>query len=348
MRPSLDNLDGLATTEKLESWLSPTTPALVNSMQKVEGDLLILGVGGKMGPTLALQAKRASEEAGISRRVIGAARFSNPTIQARLQSYGIETIPCNLLDHHQLGNLPDAPNIIYMAGMKFGSTGNEGLTWAMNCYLPGMVCERFPHSRIVAFSTGNVYGLTPVERKGSRETDEPNPTGDYAMSCLGRERIFQHFSEVNGTPVVLIRLNYAIEPRYGVLVDLAQTIWAEDPVDLSMSHFNCIWQPSANAKILQSLTLATSPAEILNVVGPETLRIRDVAEKMGRMMNKAVTFSGTEAPDALLSNGNKMFSTLGKPEVSTEEMIAWITAWIRSGGMTFNKPTHFESRNGKF
>jgi nucleoside-diphosphate-sugar epimerase len=334
--------------EALESWLSPVTPGVVDTMREVSGDLLILGIGGKMGPTLALMAKRAAEEAGVRKRIIGVARFSDATLEARLQSYGIETITCDLLDHAQLDGLPDVPNIVYMAGMKFGSTGNEALTWAMNCYLPGMVCERFPRSRIVAFSTGNVYGLSPVAKGGSVETDPPNPVGDYAMSCLGRERMFDHFSTSNGTPVVLIRLNYAIEPRYGVLLDIAQKVWTGAPVDLSMGHFNCIWQPSANARILQSLALAASPAAVLNVAGPETLSVREVAQRMAGIMNKGATFTGNEAPDALLSNAGKMFDVLGKPEVSAEDMIACIAAWVMQEGMTINKPTHFESREGIF
>jgi nucleoside-diphosphate-sugar epimerase len=346
--PSISALEDLHSVEQLESWLSPATSELVAAMGRLKGDLLVLGVGGKMGPTLALMAKRASEEAGVPRRILGAARFSEPGLEERLQSYGIETLRCDLLDHDPLDALPDAPNIVYMAGMKFGSTGNEALTWAMNCYLPGRVCERFPGSRIAAFSTGNIYGLSPATAGGSVETDVPDPVGDYAMSCLGRERIFQHFSNVNGTPTVLIRLNYAIEPRYGVLVDIARKVWSKEPVDLAMGYFNCIWQPSANALILRALELAASPAEILNVVGPETLRVRDVAEAFGRHMERKVEFSGEEAPSALLSHGGKMFESLGKPEVGVDSMIECIAAWVMKNGLSLNKPTHFESRDGSF
>ena len=345
---SSTDLESLRTVEDLESWLSPAPPALVETMKAVEGDILVLGVGGKMGPTLALSAKRATEAAGVARRVIGVARFSDPAVEDRLRSYGIETIRCDLLDRAQLGALPDAPNIVYMAGMKFGSTGNEALTWAMNCYLPGMVCERFPDSRIVAFSTGNLYGLSPVGQGGSRETDEPNPVGDYAMSCLGRERIFQYFSRAHGAPVALIRLYYANELRYGVLNDVAEKVWSGVPVDVTMGFFNCIWQPEANVIILQSLAMASSPAEILNVAGPDALRVRDVAERFGRIMGKDVTITGEEAPDALLSNAEKMIAAYGKPEVSTDAMIECIAAWTMQGGFKLGKPTHFESRDGSF
>jgi len=333
---------------ELEELLSRPTEALVESMARIEGDVIVLGVGGKMGPTLARMARRASDAAGVSRRVIGVSRFSTPGLEARLGDHGIETIRCDLLSHKQLNELPDAPNVVYMAGMKFGATDQEPLTWAMNVYLAGMVCERFRHSRIVAFSTGNVYGMVRAESGGSRESDPPRPEGDYAMSCLGRERIFDHFSRSLGIPAVLVRLNYANEMRYGVLVDVGQRVLGEEPVDVTMGYFNAIWQGDANAMILCLLEHATSPPRVLNVTGPERLRVREVAEQFGQLFGKRVEIRGEEAPDALLSNAERVYRLVGRPQVGPEQMTRWIADWLRRGGPTLSKPTHFEVRDGKF
>ena len=341
-------LDALHTVADIEQALSKPTPAVIEGLALLPGDLLVLGVGGKMGPTLALMARKASDAAGARRRIIGVARFSSGDLEARLQGYGMETVRADLLDPAQLARLPDAPNVIYMAGMKFGSTGNEALTWAMNCYLPGLVCERYASSRIAAFSTGNVYGLTPIAQGGSLETDAPKPVGDYAMSCVGRERIFQHFSLTRKTAVTLIRLNYAAELRYGVPVDLALRIQAGEPVDLAMGHFNMIWQPDANALVLLSLAHAASPALVLNVTGPELLRVRDVAAQIGERLGKPVRFCGEEASDALLSNASLARRLFGPPRLTATEVIDLVAAWVRHGGATLDKPTHFDARNGKF
>jgi len=341
-------LSALRTAADIEQALSEPTPAVVEALARLPGDLLVLGVGGKMGPTLALMARKASAAAGVRRRIIGVARFSSGDLEARLQGYGIETVRADLLDRSQLARLPDAPNVVYMAGMKFGSTGSEALTWAMNCYLPGLVCERYAASRIAAFSTGNVYGLTPVTQGGSLESDAPKPVGDYAMSCVGRERIFQHFSLSRQTPVTLIRLNYAVELRYGVPLDLALRIQAGEPVDLAMGHFNMIWQPDANAMVLQALAQAASPAFLLNVTGPELLRVRDVAARIGERLGKPVRFCGQEAPDALLSNASLAQRLFGPPRLTAVEVSDLVADWVRNGGATLDKPTHFEARNGKF
>jgi nucleoside-diphosphate-sugar epimerase len=235
-----------------------------------------------------------------------------------------------------------------MAGMKFGSSGNEPLTWAMNCYLPGMVCERFAHSRIAAFSTGNIYGLVPAGGGGSVEGESPNPVGDYAMSCLGRERMFQYFSDAMRIPIVLLRLNYAVEMRYGVLLDVARKVWAGQPVDVSMGFANVIWQGDANAVAILSLEQAASPAKILNIAGPEMLKIREVAEEFGKLMGKSVKFSGVEAEDALLSNAAESYRLFGKPRVGAMQVIKWVADWVKRGGISLDKPTHFEARDGKF
>jgi dTDP-4-dehydrorhamnose reductase len=238
--------------------------------------------------------------------------------------------------------------VIYLAGMKFGSAGQEALTWALNCYLPGLVGRKYRRSRMVAFSTGNIYGLTPIGQGGSVETDFPNPLGDYAMSCLGRERILEHFSRTLAIPTAMIRLNYAVEPRYGVLVDIARQVWAQQPVAVGMGYFNAIWQAEANAMTLQAFAHAAAPPFFLNVAGPEILKVRQVAEKFGRLMGKTVRFEGEEGPVAFLSNGRRGYELMGTPQVTPDQMIAWIADWIMRGGATAGKPTHFEVRDGKF
>src|SRR5438309_7459841 len=245
--------------EELDELLSEPTEAVIRTLAALDGDILVLGVGGKMGPTLARMAKRASDIAGVSRRVIGVSRFSSSKLESQLQMWGVETVRCDLLDSNSLSALPDAANIVYMAGMKFGTTGQESLTWAMNSFLPGLVSERFSKSRIAAFSTGNVYGLSPVSAGGSREDNALNPAGEYAMSCLGRERIFEHFSRTNHTRMSILRLNYATELRYGALLDIAQRVNAEQAVPLSMGYLNAVWQRGASAMSLQSLGVASMP-----------------------------------------------------------------------------------------
>ncbi len=340
--PTIENLD------QLEELLSRPTPEVIAAMGRLQGDVIVLGVGGKIGPSLARMARRASDAAGVRRRIIGVARFSTSELQQQLESDGIETIRCELLDREQLEKLPDAPNVLFLAAMKFGSTGQEPATWVRNVYLPGMVCERYRSSRIVAYSTGNVYPLTPVERGGSVESDVPGPIGDYAMSCLGRERIFAYFSEAMHIPVALIRLNYANETRYGVLVDLAQKIMDGKPVDLAMGYFNVIWQGDNNAMTLLALEKAASPPLVLNVTGPEVLSVRHVAQQLGELLQKPVTFVGNEAPDALLSNSSRAFELFGRPRVNESQIIRWVADWCRRNGPTLNKATHFEVRNGKF
>src|SRR5215467_2836310 len=289
----------------LEELLSEPTEGVVRAMRALEGDIAVLGVAGKMGPTLARMAKRASDAAGVKRRVIGASRFSSPALERRLADWGVETVRSDLLDRNALSALPDARNVVYMAGMKFGSTGQEWRTWAMNTFLPGRVAERYRTSRIAVFSTGNVYGLSPVARGGCREEDDLNPAGEYAMSCLGRERIFEHFSRANDTKMTILRLNYASELRYGVLLDIAQKVHSGRPVSLRMGYLNTIWQRDASAVSLESLAHATAPPNVLNVTGPEILSVRHLAEEFATRLHKPVTFEGIESGDALLSNASK-------------------------------------------
>jgi len=335
------------TVESLEEALSRPTDCVIEAMANLEGDLLILGAAGKMGPTLARMAKRASDAAGSKYRIIAISRFSNPDDQATLESHGLETIRCDLLDPKQLANLPDAANIIYMPGMKFGSSGNESLTWAMNTWLPASVCQRYPDTRIVAFSTGNIYGLVPITQGGSVESALPNPSGEYAMSCLGRERMFEHFSKTQGTPVSIIRLNYACELRYGVLVDLARQVIEGRPIDLSMGVFNVIWQADANAISLCSLDRTASPPFILNVAGPELLSVRLVSCQLGKLMGKSVTFTGEESNDALVNNGQLAHQLYGYPRIGSQQMICWVAEWVKQDRASLGKPTHFEARDGK-
>jgi len=334
--------------KELETLLSKPTEGVIDTMSRIEGDIIILGVSGKMGPTLACMAKRASDMAGVERKVIGVSRFSDSKYESTLNDFGIETIKCEMLDPAQLATLPDTPNVVYMAGMKFGSTGKESLTWATNTYLPGMVAQKYRNSRIVAFSTGNVYGMSPIVQGGSRETDPTHPDGDYAQSCLGRERILEHFSRTLNIPMSIIRLNYAVELRYGVLVDLAKKVFNEDSIDLAMGAANVIWQGDANAMTLMSFNQASTPPFVLNVAGPETLSIRRVCEEFGVLMGKQVTFAGNEAPDALLSNGQLGHQLYGYPRVSVKQMIEMIADWVIRGGDSLGKPTSFETRDGKF
>jgi nucleoside-diphosphate-sugar epimerase len=333
---------------ELEELLSEPTEGVIGALTDLEGDIIVLGAGGKMGPTLARMARRASDISGKSRRIIAVSRFSSAKLEQQLQSWGIETARSDLLDRESLAGLPDAANVVYMAGMKFGSTGQEWLTWAMNSFLPGLVCERCCKSRIVVFSTGNVYGLSPISRGGSREEDELAPAGEYAMSCLGRERICEYFSRKNHTRVSVIRLNYACELRYGVLVDIARRVYSGQPVPLSMGYFNAIWQADASAMSLQALACASTPPFIVNVAGPELLSVRHVAELFAERLHKPLRFEGAEADDALLSNAQKAYQLFGRPRISAAQMTAWIADWVERGGETWAKPTHFEERAGRF
>jgi len=341
-------MEAAASISELEDNLSRPTPGVREALGQMPGDIIVLGAGGKMGPSLARMARRASDEAGIRRRVIAVSRFSDSRVLSGLASAGVEAISCDLIDEEQVARLPDAPNLIYMAGTKFGTTGNEPQTWAMNAFLPGACCRRFRKSRIVAFSSGNVYGLTEVASGGSRETDEPSPVGEYAWSVLARERVFQYFSGSLRIPVVLIRLNYACELRYGVLVDIARQVQAGRPVSLSMGWFNVIWQQDANAMVLQSLSQAAVPARILNLTGPKTLRVKDVAEQLGKLLGRDVTFEGRESGSALLNNSSEAYKLFGPPTVGADRLLGWIADWVMHGGADLGKPTHFESRDGRF
>ncbi len=333
----------------LNERLSRPTEALTQSLAQTQGDIVVLGVGGKMGPTLAVMARRTLDRGGDRRRVIGVARFSDPEARAYLAANGVETVSCDLLDRAAVAQLPYAPNVIYMAGQKFGTTGAPERTWAMNALVPAHVAAHYAGARTVVFSTGCVYPSTPVLRGGSAEQDPLEPLGEYANSCVARERIFDFYSRRDGTPVLLFRLNYAIDLRYGVLLDIARKVRNETPIDLTMGHVNVIWQGDANAWALQSLLLATSPPAALNVTGPETLSVRTLALEFGRLMQRRTPqFTGEEAAIALLSNASRAFAHFGYPTVPLGQMTRWAVEWLEAEGKTLDKPTHFEVRDGSY
>ena len=333
---------------QLEEALSRPSPKLVSMLKGLEGDIMILGVAGKMGVSMARMAKRACDEANLQKRIIGVSRFSSTTQRKFLEESGVETIQGDLLDQDFLQSLPEVKNVFYLAGMKFGTQNNEAFTWAMNSFLPGLVVEKFKNSKIVAFSTGCVYPLVDISSTGSKETDSVGPVGEYAQSCLGRERLFEYGSLKNKTPVLLIRLNYAVEMRYGVLVDIASKVHKQETIDLTMGYANVIWQGDANDMILRSLEYGNSPASQLNISGAEVISVREIAEQFGNLMNKKVIFSGHEAETALLVDVSKGHTLLGKPNVRVDQLIKWTANWVANDHRLLGKATHFEVRDGKY
>lgn len=338
----------MKTIEQLEERMSRPTEADISAMRDLEGDILILGVGGKMGPTLARLVRRSADAAGKKIRVIGAARFSDRRLPDALRSQGIEPIACDLLEPEDLAKLPDAQNLIFMAARKFGTTGAEHLTWAINTQLPALVADRFRTSRIVCFSSGNVYPLLSPTLGGATENTPAAPQGEYAQSVLGRERIFEHASHRWGTKVAILRLNYAIDLRYGVFVDIARSVFENRPVDLRMPLVNIIWQGDANSVCMRSLAFCASPPFVLNLTGPETLSTRWIAEQFAARFGREVLFAGEECHLALLNNAAKCHRLFGYPTVTPDEMIDWIADWISSGGALSNKPTQFQTQDGRF
>ena len=335
------------TVESLEAFLSRPTPEVVNAIRGLEGDLMVLGAGGKMGPTLAMLARRAIAEAGVDKRVTAVSRFSDPQVAEKLRCAGVETIAGDLMDEEALEALPYVPNIIYMAGFKFGTSGRQAQAWAVNAFLPGRAVQRFRRSRIVLFSSGNVYPLVPVASGGCTEETPPGPVGEYAQSVLGRERIFEHFARQFNVPGVVLRLNYAVELRYGVLLDVARQVWDGQAIDLRMGHLNAIWQGDANACALRALAAAETPPRVLNVTGPETIPVRWLALQFGALLGREPVFQGQEQETALLSNAQQAFQLFGYPRVPLGQAIAWVAAWVRAGGPTLDKPTHFQVRDGR-
>ena len=348
LQSDMQNVKTKSENKLLAHELLEPSPALISDMRRLEGDIILLGVAGKMGPSMAQLARKASDKAGVKRRIIGVSRFSEPGAQARLENLGVETVAADLLNEEHLAALPDAPNVLYLAGTKFGTTGNEAFTWAMNSYLPGRVAERYRNSRIVAFSTGNVYPFMPITEGGAAEDHPADPVGEYGQSCLGRERIFQHFSMKYGIPALIYRLNYAIDFRYGVLLEIAKSVAEAKPIDLATGFVNVIWQGDANEIALRAFHHCEVPAKILNVTGPETIPVKWLAEQFGQHFGRTPKFINEVGSTALLSNASQAHRIFGYPRVTLRQMIELTADWVQRGGETFNKPTHFQERQGKF
>lgn len=333
---------------ELEEVLSKPTTEVIELVRYLKGDIIFLGVAGKMGVSMARMTKKACDIAGIKKRIIGVSRFSSEEQHQFLEESGIEIFKGDLMDLKFISSLPEVENVYYLAGMKFGTQGNKSLTWAMNSYLPGLVADKFKNSKIVAFSTGCVYPFVSYKSGGSKETDPTDPVGEYAQSCLGRERLFEFGSNKNQTPVSLIRLFYAVEMRYGVLVDIATKVYNNEPVDVTMGYSNVIWQGDANAMILQTILHCKSPAFHINITGSELVSIREIAFKFGKLMNKTVTITGAENETALLGNADLSFKLFEKPKIALDKILVWTAKWIESEKRLLGKPTHFEVRDGKY
>jgi hypothetical protein len=328
--------------EELDEFMSRPTPALIDDLASVEGDIAVVGVGGKMGPTLARMVKRADPK----RRVYGIARFTDGGLPERLEAWGIQPIKSDLLERSAIAALPVVPNVIFMAGRKFGSTGDEDLTWALNVYVPGMVAEHFAGSRIVAFSTICVYPFAPVAFGGSLEDDPLGPPGEYAMSCVGRERIFRYFSQQTHSPGALVRLSYAIDLRYGVLHDLCRKVMRDEPIDLSMGHVNIIWQGDACSQALRLLKHCEVPSKPFNISGPEAASVRALALALGRRCEKEPRFVGDEATKSWLANTGRAENLFGYPTVPMDRIVDWTADWLARNMRSLGKDTHFETRSG--
>ncbi|MEX2641375.1 MAG: hypothetical protein WD266_11845 [Balneolales bacterium] len=336
------------TVEELDDLLSTPSEQLVSEIKELKGDIMILGAAGKMGPSLAMMARRAVDQAGVDKTVYGVSRFSNSANRELLESKGIKTISADLMDEKDLQALPEAENVIYLVGNKFGTTENAGFTWAVNSYLPGRIAGKFKNSSIVVFSSGNVYPFQEIKTGGATEKDMPAPLGEYAQSCLGRERVFEHFSKTNNTPTLIYRLNYAVDLRYGVLLEVAQSVYNDKPIDLTTGHVNVIWQGDANGIALRCLTHCATPPNILNVTGPETVSVRWLAHQFGERLGKEPILKNEEQPTALLNNASKSHRLFGYPGVTLSQMIEWTADWVLNEGSTLDKPTHFQQRKGKF
>lgn len=332
----------------LDELLSMPGQGVIEDIKKLDGDIMILGAGGKVGPTLSVMARRAVEAAGLDKRVIAVSRFTDPMVVKVLKENGVEMLGADLTDPEQVKSLPRVKNIIYMLGRKFGTAGNACDTWMINVGVPTMVTQHFRDANYVVFSTGNVYPLTKVSGCGSREEDAVAPVGEYAMTSLGRERIFEYAAKNYGAKVLIYRLNYAVDLRYGVLCDVAANILNGDPISVRTPCFNCVWQGYANEVAIRALTLAGNPVEYLNVTGPETVSVRDAAAKLGALLGREPVFEGEETDIALLSNAGKCMKLFGYPAVSVDQMIEWQAEWLKAGGRLLGKPTHFEERKGNF
>jgi hypothetical protein len=334
--------------EQLEDQLSRPTADVIETMARCDSDLVMLGVGGKMGPTMARMARRAMDEAGVQRRVIGVSRFRDPKVREKLAAWGVETMPCDLVQRDQVRSLPDAGHVIHLAGFKFGASQFPEQLWATNCQVPLLVSQRYQDTPIVAFSTGSLYGMVPVSSGGSQEEDAPRPDGEYAMAAVCREDIFRYYSQSLQIPMILLRLNFASELRYGVLVDLAQQVLAGQPIDVSMTCFNVIWLSDANAMTLRAIEHCSTPARILNITGPDILRVPDVCQQMGKQLGRTPAWTGEESELAFLSNSSPAYPLLGHPLVDADTMIRWTVDWVGHGRENLGKPTKFQVTDGSY
>lgn len=334
---------------EIELLLSRPTAAVVEAVRRLSGDYAVLGVGGKTGTTTALMLRRALDEAGLrGTRVYGVSRFSRPEARVELESFGVETVSCDLTDAAQVARLPEAANVLFLAGQKFGTDGAPELTWVQNTLVPALVAQHYRNARTVVFSTGCVYPYASVKGPGSNESEPVAFLGDYAASCVGRERVFTHFSKLFGTPQLIYRLYYATELRYGVLVDIAQKVLAGETIDVTMGWFNCIWQGDACARAILCLEHTATPPRLLNVTAHEKYAIRTIAEEFGRRFGRAPLFSGTEADKAWIADARECERLFGPPETPLNHMLDLVADYLRDGGRLLGKPTHFETRDGKF
>jgi nucleoside-diphosphate-sugar epimerase len=334
--------------EELDAWLTRPRPELARFIRTLSSPLVILGAGGKMGPTLSVLARRAADEAGHPLDVIAVSRFGNETARRWLEQRGVHTLSLDLLEPGDVQQLPDAENVLYLVGLKFGTTQNPALTWAVNTLVPAQVMARYPQARIVALSTGNVYPLSPVAAGGSLETDPLTPLGEYANAAVARERLFEFCAQRSGARIALLRLFYAVELRYGVVADLARRILDGTPVPLATGAVNCIWQGDANELILRSLALAGPTPSAWNLCRPESFPVRDLANRLGIELGCAPQFEGREGPTALLGNAGRLCQELGDPPTSIEVILRWVAHWVKHGGRSLGKPTHFEVRDGQY
>ncbi|HUG10345.1 MAG TPA: epimerase [Opitutaceae bacterium] len=334
---------------EIELLLSTPTAGVIETVGMLDGEFSVLGVGGKMGTTTAAMLRRALDAAGRKEVVVtGVSRFSRPAARAELEALGVRTLSCDLADAAQVAALPATANVLYLAGQKFGTDSAPGLTWIQNTVVPAIVADRFRDSRIVVFSTGCVYPFVATDGPGANESEPVALLGEYASTCVGRERVFSHFAALHRTRQLMYRLNYAVELRYGVLVDLAQKVMNGEPVDVTMGWFNCIWQGDACARAIQCLAHTANPPRILNITGPEKLSIRALAEEFGRRFRREPVLTGAEAPTAWLSDASESVRLFGPPTVGVPQMMDMITDYLRAGGQLLGKPTHFETRSGKF
>ncbi len=340
--------DRITSEAELEDLLAQPSDEDIAAVARLEPDILILGAGGKMGPSLARRVQRAAARAGTGSRVVAVSRFSSSDARALLEADGVPTLACDFLSGPAITGLPRFPNVLYLAGRKFGTADRNDLTWATNTIVPARVAEHFVDSRVVVFSTGNVYPLVPVSGPAPTEADAPAPVGEYAQSCLGRERVVEYVSREQGLRALMFRLNYAVDLRYGTLVDIARKVFMAEPIDLSVGYFNAIWQGDANSYALRSLELCASPPAVLNVTGAERISTRESAEWFGSVFGRPPRFAGEEGPVALLSDSTLCRTRLGEPQVPLPQLAQWVAHWVAAGGSTLNKPTHFEVTDGRF